>query len=39
MKNNSNSSRKGVDSWFTLPNEEFLTKKYNAVDYEKVFYP
>ena len=28
---------KGVDSWFTLPNEEFLTKKYNAVDYEKVF--
>ena len=28
----------GVDSWFTLPNEKFLTSEYNANDFEKVFY-
>ena len=27
----------GVDSWFTLPNEKFLTSEYNANDFEKVF--
>ena len=27
----------GVDSWFTLPNEKFLPKKYQADDFEKVF--
>ena len=28
---------KGVDSWFTLPNDEFLTSKYNPNNFEKVF--
>ena len=27
----------GVDGWFTLPNEKFLTSEYNANDFEKVF--
>ena len=29
--------KNGVDGWFTIPNEEFLPKKYNANDFEKVF--
>ncbi|MBD22162.1 MAG: isoleucine--tRNA ligase [Alphaproteobacteria bacterium] len=29
--------KEGVDSWFTLPNENFLPEKYNANDFEKVF--
>ena len=29
--------REGVDSWFTLPNDEFLTSKYNPNNFEKVF--
>ena len=29
--------KSGVDGWFTIPIEEFLPKRYNANDFEKVF--